>query len=38
MYFSFIIPIVFTYIYYAWNAISDRKITGEEMESGGHKY
>ena len=38
MYVSFIIPLVIWYIWYAWNAISDRKITSEEMESGGHKY
>ncbi len=38
MYFSFIIPVIFVYIWYAWNAISDKKITAEEMEGGGHKY
>ena len=38
MYFSFIIPVIFAYIWYAWNAISDKKITAEEMEGGGHKY
>ena len=38
MYFSFIIPVIFTYVWYAWNAISDKKITAEEMEGGGHKY
>ena len=38
MYFSFIIPVIFAYIWYAWNAISNKKITAEEMEGGGHKY
>jgi cytochrome d ubiquinol oxidase subunit II len=38
MYVSFIIPFVLAYIWYAWNAINDRKITPEEMNSEEHKY
>lgn len=38
MYVSFIIPFVFVYIWYAWKAINNTKITEEEMNSGGHKY
>lgn len=38
MYVSFIIPFVLAYIWYAWNAINDKKITEEEMNSSEHKY
>jgi cytochrome d ubiquinol oxidase subunit II len=38
MYVSFIIPFVLAYIWYAWNAINDKKITPEEMNSDEHKY
>jgi len=37
-YVSFIIPFVVGYIWYAWNAINKRKITGEEMNEEGHLY
>jgi cytochrome d ubiquinol oxidase subunit II len=38
MYVSFIIPIVIVYIWYAWKAINNNKITEEEMNSEEHKY
>jgi cytochrome bd ubiquinol oxidase subunit II len=38
MYVSFIIPFVIGYIWYAWKAINNSKITEEEMNSGEHKY
>ena len=38
MFVSFIIPFVVAYIWYAWNAINDKKITTEEMSSEEHKY
>lgn len=38
MYVSFIIPFVLAYIWYAWNAINDKKITMEEMNTDDHKY
>jgi cytochrome bd ubiquinol oxidase subunit II len=38
MYVSFIIPFVVAYIWYAWKAISNEKITEEEMGSDDHKY
>jgi cytochrome d ubiquinol oxidase subunit II len=38
MYVSFIIPFVLAYIWYAWKAINNTKITKEEMNSGEHKY
>jgi len=38
MYVSFIIPFVIGYIWYAWKAINNNKITEEEMNSGEHKY
>jgi len=38
MYVSFIIPFVFVYIWYAWKAINNTKITIEEMSTEGHKY
>jgi cytochrome d ubiquinol oxidase subunit II len=37
-YISFIIPLVLAYIWYAWKAINDRKITPEEMMTEEHKY
>jgi len=38
MYVSFIIPLVLGYIWYAWKAINNSKITEEEMNSEEHKY
>ena len=38
MYVSFIIPFVLAYIWYAWKAINNKKITPEEMNSDEHKY
>jgi len=38
MYFSFIIPFILLYIWYAWNAINNTKITEDEMKLEGHKY
>ena len=38
MYVSFIIPFVIAYIWYAWKAINNTKITIEEMSTEGHKY
>ena len=38
MYVSFIIPFVLAYIWYAWKAINNKKITEEEMNSEEHKY
>jgi cytochrome d ubiquinol oxidase subunit II len=38
MYVSFIIPLVLAYIWYAWKAINNDKITEEEMNSEEHKY
>jgi cytochrome bd ubiquinol oxidase subunit II len=38
MYVSFIIPFVLAYIWYAWKAINNEKITGAEMNSTEHKY
>jgi cytochrome d ubiquinol oxidase subunit II len=38
MYVSFIIPFVVAYIWYAWRAISRKKITSEEMKEEGHIY
>jgi cytochrome d ubiquinol oxidase subunit II len=38
MYVSFIIPFVLAYIWYAWAAINNTKITHEEMRSDEHKY
>jgi cytochrome d ubiquinol oxidase subunit II len=37
-YVSFIIPLVLAYIWYAWKAINDKKITPEEMMTEEHKY
>jgi len=38
MYISFIIPLVIAYIWYAWKAINNSKITELEMTSEEHKY
>jgi cytochrome bd ubiquinol oxidase subunit II len=38
MYVSFIIPLVLRYIWYAWKAINNNKITEQEMSSEEHKY
>jgi cytochrome d ubiquinol oxidase subunit II len=38
MYVSFIIPFVIAYIWYAWKAINNTKITEDEMKSDGHVY
>jgi cytochrome d ubiquinol oxidase subunit II len=38
MYVSFIIPVVIGYIWYAWRAINNTRITNEEMRSEGHVY
>jgi cytochrome d ubiquinol oxidase subunit II len=38
MYVSFIIPFVIAYIWYAWRAINNKKITPEEMKEEGHIY
>jgi len=38
MYVSFIIPFVAGYIWYAWEAINKKKITGDEMKEEGHVY
>ncbi len=38
MYVSFVIPFVFAYIWYAWKAINNEKITSDEISSDDHKY
>jgi cytochrome d ubiquinol oxidase subunit II len=38
MYVSFLIPLVIAYIWYAWKAINNNKITEQEMNSEEHKY
>jgi len=38
MYVSFSVPFIFAYIWYAWNALTSKKITEEEMSGSGHKY
>jgi cytochrome d ubiquinol oxidase subunit II len=38
MYVSFIIPLVIAYIWYAWKAINNNKITEQEMDTEEHKY
>ena len=38
MYVSFVSPLIVYYIWYAWNAITDKKISEEEMTSGDHVY
>jgi cytochrome bd ubiquinol oxidase subunit II len=35
---SLLIPFVLAYIWYAWRAVTRKKITREEMESAGHVY
>jgi cytochrome d ubiquinol oxidase subunit II len=35
---SFIVPFVFAYIWYAWSAINNAKITEDEMNREEHKY
>jgi len=38
MFVSFIIPFVIAYIWYAWKAINNTKITQDEMNTSEHKY
>ncbi|MDQ1332440.1 MAG: cytochrome bd ubiquinol oxidase subunit [Bacteroidota bacterium] len=38
MFVSFIIPFVAGYIWYAWRAINNKKITNDEMKEDGHVY
>jgi cytochrome d ubiquinol oxidase subunit II len=38
MYVSFIVPFVIGYIWYAWKAINNKRITGDELKSEGHVY
>jgi len=38
MFVSFLVPFVFAYIWYAWKAINNTRITEAEMNSGDHKY
>lgn len=38
MYVSFIVPFVIAYIWYAWRAINNKKISEDEMKSEDHKY
>jgi cytochrome bd ubiquinol oxidase subunit II len=38
MFVSFLVPFVFAYIWYAWKAINNTKITEDEMNTGEHKY
>lgn len=38
MFFSFAVPFIIAYISYCWNALTDKKISGEELEAAGHKY
>ena len=38
MYVSFIIPFVFVYIWVAWKAINNKKISKDELTGGGHVY
>lgn len=35
---SFSAPFILAYIWYAWNSLTSKKITEEEMNSSGHKY
>lgn len=37
-YVSLMVPFVFAYIWYAWKAISNKKIDKQEMEESEHKY
>jgi cytochrome d ubiquinol oxidase subunit II len=38
MFFSFAVPFIVAYIWYCWKALTDKKISGEELEAAGHKY
>jgi cytochrome bd ubiquinol oxidase subunit II len=38
LFISFIIPVVFAYIWYAWRSISNKKITNVEIKTGDHLY
>lgn len=38
MFFSFVAPFVFAYIWYTWNAITKGKIKDDEMQTDVHKY
>lgn len=38
MYVSFSVPFIIWYITIAWNALTNKKITTEELEEAGHKY
>lgn len=38
MYVSFIIPVIIAYIWFAWKAINNNRITEEEMNTAEHKY
>jgi cytochrome d ubiquinol oxidase subunit II len=35
---SFLVPFVFAYIWYAWKAINNTKITEDELNTEDHKY
>lgn len=37
-YVSFIVPFIFAYIWYAWKAINNEKITEDELRGEGHVY
>ncbi len=37
-YISFSVPVIIAYITYAWNALTNKKITNEELDAAGHKY
>ena len=37
-YVSILVPFVIAYIFYAWHSIDRHKITGKEMDEGGHSY
>jgi cytochrome d ubiquinol oxidase subunit II len=38
MYVSFIIPFVLAYMWYAWRAVSGRRITEDELNNEDHVY
>lgn len=38
MFFSFSVPFIIAYIWYAWDALTSKKITEEELNAAGHKY
>lgn len=38
MYVSFAVPFILAYIWYAWNALTSKKISEAEMNTAGHKY